>query len=646
MEELIWQPTPETIRNSNLQRFMEKYGVPSFEALQERALQDPAWFWQAVTEDLGIAWHQPFTQVLDTSRGIPWATWFRGARMNMATDCVDKHVQTRPDQVAVLYESEDGHTRRWTFAELQAESNRVANALREIGIEKGDRIGVYMPMVPEIVAVIMGIAKLGAIFVPIFSGYAAQAAATRLVDGEARLLVCSDAFLRRGGRVNMKAAAAEAAALSPTVERVLVVRSAGGEVEWTPGRDIWYHELVGRQSAQFETESMDPEDPFMLIYTSGTTGKPKGTVHVHGGFPLKTTQDMSHLFDLKEKEILFWFTDIGWMMGPWAIFGSLMLGATCFLYDGAPNFPGPDRMWALVERHRITHLGLSPTVIRALMPHGDEPVARHDLSSLRILGSTGEPWNPDPYMWYFEKVGGGRCPIINYSGGTEISGGILGCVPIRPLRVASFNAAVPGIGAGVVDEAGQPVEPGMVGELVMRTPWPGMTRGFWRDPERYIKTYWSRWESIWWHGDWASRDADGFWYIHGRSDDTIKIAGKRVGPAEIESVLVAHPAVAEAATVGVPHPVKGEVLVCFTILKQASLASPALEQELRDLVADQMGKALKPEAIKFVQALPKTRNAKIMRRVIRAAYLGEPLGDLTALENPEAVAEISRLRGS
>jgi acetyl-CoA synthetase len=486
------------------------------------------------------------------------------------------------------------------------------------------------------VAAIMAVAKLGAIFTPIFSGFAPQAAGSRLADAGAKLLITAESFTRRGKRVDMKTAADEALQFAPCVEKVVVVDGAARN-----DQEIPYTDLVSDQPQQFETERLDPEDPFMIIYTSGTTGRPKGAVHAHCGFPMKAAQDMAHLFDVGEQDMVMWFTDLGWMMGPWLIFGTLLNGATMFLYDGAPDYPAPDRIWSMVEQHGITHLGLSPTVIRALAPHGEQWPAARDLSSLRILGGTGEPWNPEPYLWFFRHVGGGRCPIINYSGGTETSGGILGCVVTRPLKPCSFNTAVPGMGVAVLDEYGQPVPPSTVGELALTTPWVGMTRGFWQAEERYLEAYWSRFPGVWVHGDWASVDEDGFWYIHGRSDDTIKIAGKRVGPAEFESVLVSHPAVAEAAAISVPHDVKGETVVCFAVLKPGAVGTPTLAADLRELVAANLGKPLAPEAVRFVGALPKTRNAKIMRRVIKAAYLGKDPGDLSALENPDAVNEIA-----
>lgn len=641
-DQVIWRPTQAYLQGANIDRFLAGCGVQSLGELQARAASDPSWFWDAVVKDLGVHWFEPYQQVLDTSRGIQWAQWFVGGRMNVAVDCVDKHAAgPRRDQVAVIYEGEEGPRVEWTYGQLLAEANRVANALAGLGVGHGDRVGIFLPMVPETVAVILGVAKLGAVFIPLFSGYAPQAAADRLSDCGARVVFTADGYYRRGRAANMKQVADEACALAACVEKLVVLRRTGGAVQWQPGRDLWYHEAVSAQSPHFATQPLSAEDPLMIIYTSGTTGRAKGAVHVHGGFPIKAAQDMSHCFDLRPGDRMFWFTDIGWMMGPWLIFGTLMQGAACFLYDGAPDSPGPDRVWAMVERHRITHLGVSPTLVRALMAHGDEHPGRHDLNSLRILGSTGEPWNPDPYLWYFQHVGGGRSPVINYSGGTEISGGILGCVPTLPIKVGGFNCAVPGMAVAVLDEEGNDAPVGTVGELAIRAPWPGMTRGFWKDTDRYLSSYWSRFPEVWVHGDWASVDADGCWSIHGRSDDTLKIAGKRVGPAEIESALVGHPAVAEAAAVGVPHEVKGEAAACFVVLRPGHSPSEQLRAELRERVARELGKPLAPEVVRFAEALPKTRNAKILRRVIRAVHLGKPPGDLASLENPDSLAAIA-----
>ena len=399
--------------------------------------------------------------------------------------------------------------------------------------------------------------------------------------------------------------------------------------------------MVQNKTADFETERTEAEDPLMIIYTSGTTGKPKGAVHTHCGFPVKAAQDMAHGLDLQESDTLYWVTDLGWMMGPWEVLGTTLLGATMVFYDGALDYPGPDRLWSLVRRQRVTALGVSPTLVRSLLRYGDEPVKKHDLASLRILGSTGEPWNRDPWLWLFKTVGGERLPIINYSGGTEISGGIVMGNVLTALKPCSFSGPLPGMAADVVNEKGEPVR-NQVGELVVRKPWIGMTRGFWKDPERYLQTYWARFPDLWVHGDWAAIDQDGLWYILGRSDDTIKIAGKRLGPAEVESVLIAHPAVCEAAAIGIPDAVKGESLICFCVLNTGFAATEVLAEAIKELVAQNLGKPLKPSVVKFVKDLPKTRNAKVMRRVIRDAYLKQEMGDLSALENPSSVEEIRR----
>ncbi|MEE8181706.1 MAG: AMP-binding protein, partial [Candidatus Thorarchaeota archaeon] len=408
-------------------------------------------------------------------------------------------------------------------------------------------------------------------------------------------------------------------------------------------RDYWWEDITSGQSDSAPTEIMGADDPLMIIYTSGTTGLAKGAVHTHCGFPVKAAQDMAFGTDLHPGQIIYWMTDMGWMMGPWLVFGTLILSGTFVIFDGAPNYPGPGRVWELVAKHKITMLGVSPTLIRLLMTYGEAPVREHDLSSLRFFGSTGEPWNPAPWMWLFEKVGKGTVPIINYSGGTEISGGIVMGNPLLPLKACAFSAPCPGIAADVFDEDGTPVRD-QVGELVIKAPWIGMTRGFWKDPERYEKTYWSRWPNIWVHGDFAAIDSDGLWYILGRSDDIIKIAGKRFGPAEAESVLVNHPAVAEAAAIGVPHEIKLNELVVFCVLVPGNDSSESLREELKRMVTTAMGKPLTPRAVLFVSDLPKTRNAKVMRRTIRAAYLGEDLGDTSSLVNPEAVEEIRRAK--
>ncbi|HEX2349735.1 MAG TPA: acetate--CoA ligase [Ktedonobacterales bacterium] len=640
-EPIAWRPSEEYLKRSRLLRFMQRHGISEYDALLKRASDDPSWFWDAVSDDLGLVWQRPYTEVMDTSRGPQWTKWYVDGQFNYVATALDQHASgDRAAHTALIWEGEDGEVRRFSYAELQALTNQAANALRTLGVGKGDRVGIYMPMIPEVVAATLACGKLGAVYTPIFSGYGAEAIATRLRDSGAKVLVTADGFYRRSKVVPMKATADAALAAAPNVEHVLVVRRIGGDAPWTESRDVAWDVAVGKQSTACETLVTDAEDPYMLIYTSGTTGRPKGAVHAHCGFPIKGAQDMAHCFDVQPDDTLFWLTDMGWMMGPWAVSGALMLGATLAIYEGAVDYPDVDRLWAFAERHKVTVMGIAPTVVRTLMTAGDAPVRRHDLSALRILGSSGEPWNSGPWHWLFDVVGGGRCPIINYSGGTEVSGGIVGCVTIQPIKPCSFSGAIPGMSADVVDDSGQSVR-GQVGELVIRTPWPGMTRGFWQDPARYEESYWTRFPGIWTHGDFAAIDSDGFWYILGRSDDTIKVAGKRLGPAEVESAAVAHPDVSEAAAIGAPHPVKGEVVVVFAVLRPGVEPSDALRDEVRASVTQALGPALKPESVLFVSQLPKTRNGKVLRRLIRARHLGKAdLGDLSSLESPDALEAI------
>jgi acetyl-CoA synthetase len=641
--EIVWRPTSEHIARANLTRFMAQHGLASYDALMQRSTTDIAWFTEAVLKFLDIRFATPYTHVVDLTRGPQWPRWCVGGRLNITQTCIDAHYADprRANRPAIVWEGEEGATQTLTYADLYREVNHCTNALRQLGFKKGDAIGLFMPMTPEIVIALLAIVRLGGIVLPLFSGYGAGAIVSRMNDAGAVGLITADGFFRRGALVPMKPVADEAAAQIPTLREVIVFRRAGNPVEMKGGRDQWWHDLVPMQSGFAEAEIVDAEDPLMIIYTSGTTGRPKGAVHTHCGFPVKAAQDMAFGTDVHPEDVMFWFSDMGWMMGPWLVFGATILGATMCLYDGAPDYPGPGRLWALAARHGLTHMGISPTLVRALIKFGEAPAREHDLGALRFFASTGEPWNPDPWLWLFHVVGQGKRPIINYSGGTEISGGIVMANPLLPLKPCAFSAPCPGIAADVVDETGHPVRDA-VGELVIRQPWIGMTRGFWKDPQRYEATYWGRFPGLWVHGDFAAIDGDGQWYILGRSDDTIKVAGKRLGPAEIESILVAHPAVVEAAAIAVPDEVKGSEVVCFCVLRPGHAPGDELREALKARVAAELGKPLKPRDLRFVRDLPRTRNAKVMRRLIRAAYLGQPLGDTSSLENPQAVEEVAR----
>ena len=642
--EIIWRPTHERIERARITQFMRAHGLASLDALLRKSVDDPEWYWDAVSRDLGFRWMKPYTRVLDTSRGIAWPTWFPGGLMNLSDNCVDRHVDAgRGEQPAIVWEAEDGGVRTWSYRELSRDVSRVANVLKRLGVGPGDSVGLFLPMCAEAAIALLAICRIGAIYSPSFSGYGAQAVAARLEDCLAKVLITADGFSRRGQTVKMKETADEAAALSPSVKHLLVLKHVGRDIPWAQGRDVWWHEAVERESDQCPALPVEADRPCCITYTSGTTGRPKGVVLTQGGLQMKIGHDAAYLFDLGPSDRFFWLTDMGWVMGTILILGGLTNGATLILFEGTPDYPKPDRLWAVAERHRVTVMGLSPTAVRALMPYGTEWPLQHHLSHLRIFGSTGEPWNPEPYRWVFDHVGHGTVPIINYSGGTEISGGIVTSFPIAPIKPCSFNGPTPGMAADVFGDDGRPVR-GQVGELVITKPWPGMTAGFWKDPDRYIETYWSRWPDVWVHGDWAYIDEDGFWFVTGRSDDTLKIAGKRVGPAEVESVLVSHPAVTEAAAIGVPHEIKGEAVVCFAVLRPGIAPSETLRAEISDLVARQMGKALKPERVLFAAELPKTRSAKIMRRVIRATHLGNDPGDLSSLDNPGGITAIAEAR--
>jgi len=643
MKDVVWEPNDEYIERANITRFMRKHGIKDYQELISRSTGDIVWFWDAVMEDLGIEWYQRYDRVMDDSRGIEWTKWFINGKLNIVHNCLDRHASSpeAADRTCLIWENESGESRRYTYRQLHSEVNRMANYLRSVGVRKGDRIGLYMPMTAEIVVAFLASLKVGAIVIPVFSGFGHQAVSSRLSIAEAKVLFTADGSTRRGKVIDIKSEADRAVADVPTIEKVVVLKHTGNGIPWNGARDVWWHDALEGQPEACETEVMDSEDYGIIIFSSGTTGRPKGTVHTHGGALAQTVKELAYYFDVKPGDVFFWLTDIGWMMGPWMIIGVLTLGGCIVVFEGAPNYPDPGRMWKLIQDNRINVLGISPTAIRLLMTYGEEWVEKYDLSSLRILGSTGEPWDAESWMWFFEKVGRGRLPIINISGGTEIIGCFLAPLPITSLKPCTLRGPGLGMDVDVFDEDGKPVR-GEMGHLVAKKPAPSMTRGFWGEPERYIETYWSRWPGVWYHGDWALIDEDGFWFLHGRSDDTIKVAGRRTGPAEIEAALIEHPAVSEAAVIGVPDKIKGEDIVCFVVLAPGYEPSEGLRDELKAKVVDAMGKSLRPKDVLFVSALPKTRSAKIVRRAIKAKYLGKELGDTSSIENPEALEEIPK----
>ncbi len=628
MSEFVWRPDASVLGRANVTRLMQRHGLEDYWALVRRSQEEPEWFWPAAIEDMGLEFSRPWEQVFDDSRGPEWTTWFVGGKLNVARNCVHRWAERKPEAVAAVLSGEDGSRRELTWAQMSRDVTRLAEGLLRLGVEPGDRVAIYLPMCPDVAVASHACAHVGAVQVPIFSGFAAPAVLQRLRDSGAKVVLTADWSLRRGKRLDMRATVEEAVREASPVEYV---------VTWS--REEGWGAIVAESPGELAPFELDAEHPYLLTYTSGTTGKPKGVVHVQGGFLVSIAREVAYQADAHPEDVIHFATDMGWIMGPWKVVGGGALGCTLVFAEGAPDWP-PDRLWTLVERERVSVLGLSPTLVRALIPHGKP---RTDLSSLRTIVTTGEPWNPDPYRWLFEHVGGRRCPIINCSGGTEVGACFLSPTPAIPIKACSLGGPALGMAMDVIDAEGRSlIGTGDVGELVCRKPFPGMTRGFWRDPERYLDAYWRRIPGVWVHGDWASADADGYWFLHGRSDDTLNIAGKRIGPAEIESAVVAHPAVSEAAAVGVPHEVKGEVAWVFCVLAPGHEAAEELAAEVAGLVANELGKAFRPDRVVFVPALPKTRSAKIVRRAIRARVLDKDPGDLSSVENPEALEDIAR----
>jgi acetyl-CoA synthetase len=626
--EVVWSPDGETLAHANVARLMRRHGIEAYAELLRRSQEEPDWFWPAVVEDLGLEFSRGWNRVYEDSRGPEWTTWFTGGTVSIARNCVHRWAERDPGRIGAVFAGEDGTRRALTFAELSRDVTRLAEGLVRLGVEPGDRVAIYLPMCPEVAVASHACAHIGAVQVPLFSGFAAHAVAQRLQDSEARVVITADYSLRRGARVEMRETVDEAARGSPSVEHV---------VTWE--RDAGWGQIVDESPGELPPLEVPSEHPYLLTYTSGTTGRPKGVLHVQGGFLVSIAREVAYQADVHPDDILHFATDMGWIMGPWTVVGGGALGCTLVFAEGAPDRP-PHRLWQLLEDERVSVLGLSPSLVRALIPHG---VPTTDLSSLRILVTTGEPWNPSPYRWLFERVGRERLPIINCSGGTEVAACFLSPTPATPIKECSVGGPALGMAMDVVDPDGASlVGTGEVGELVCRRPFPGMTRGFWRDPDRYLETYWRRFPGVWVHGDWASVDEDGYWFLHGRSDDTLNIAGKRIGPAELESAVVAHPAVSEAAAVGVPHEVKGEVAWVFCVATPGHETSEELAAEVAATAAAELGKAFKPDRVVFVPALPKTRSAKIVRRAVRAQALGTDPGDLSSVENPEALEAIAR----
>ncbi|QRV15720.1 AMP-binding protein [Haloterrigena salifodinae] len=680
VDEVVYDPSREFVESTNVYDFMETYGIDDYDELIERTTSEVDgveasgvdWFWDELVDYLGIEFYEEYDEVRDdgearsaseasgetASRGGPQFTdWYPGGEINIAHNVLDRHAavdEERRNKVATIWEGEDGEIREVTYHELRRQSNKVANALEQRGIETGDTVGLYMPMVPEVVSILYGCFKVGAIAVPIFSGFGVDAAATRIADSECSVLFTGDGFYRRGDPVFLKSAADEAIEEAGHVEHTIVFDRLGSsdrqnehEIPWSDDRDEWWDDAVGTADDEYETKALDSSQESMLLYSSGTTGKPKGIVHTHAGVQVQCAKEVYFGMDLKPADRFFWVSDIGWMMGPWTLIGTHTFGGTVFVYEGAPDHPEPDRFWEMIDRHKLTQFGISPTAIRALRKHGDEWLEGHDLSSLRLLGSTGEPWDPESWRWFYENVGGGEAPIINISGGTEICGCFLMPMPTQPLKPCTLGGPGLGMDIDIVDRDGNSVrEDNQRGFLVARDSCPSMTKSLWSGDERYLNEYWSTFEDppMWNHGDWAQKDEDGFWFLHGRADDALNVAGRKVGPAEVEGALIDHEAVNQAAAIGAPDETTGTAVVTYVILEDGREESDDLKAELRAQVGDELGKPFRPREILFVDDLPKTQSGKIIRRAIEATYTGEDLGDMSSIENPEALEELQEAR--
>ncbi len=640
-----WTPTAETAAASNLAAFVRHCGEADLDALSRRADADPAWLMTRVFEFCDFRFYQPPRQMLDTSRGLEWARWCVGGTTNIVLNCIDRHRGTPAwERPFLVWEGEDPAARRsLTYRDFDAEVCRLAGALRRLGVERGDRVGLYMPNLPETFIAFFAVLKIGAVVMPLFSGFGPQPLVARLNDGEAKVVLTVDGTWRRGTPGAMKSVLDEALASTPSVRHVLVLRHLGEAIAcpMRAGRDIEWAAAVARESAELPTAEMAADDPSVLLYTSGTTGKPKGCVWTHVSFlGSMVTRDMHICADFRATDRFFFMSDMGWMVGAMCACIPSYFGGSLLVAEGTPDFPDTGRFWRLLQDHKVTYVGVAPTLIRGLMRYGNEEVERFDLSALRVTVSGGEAWTEAPWRWFFDHVCKRRLPFLNIVGGTEVGGCNFTGTPMHPLRPGSFGMGGLGVGADIVDDAGRAVAPGQVGELVLRNPNIGFTKSLWRDDERYLDSYWRTLPGLWVHGDFAMRDEDGLVYILGRSDDTIKVSGKRTGPSEIETLLTGTGKVSEAAVIGVPDAVKGSAIVCVCVPMPGVATDAALEQELSAAVVHGMGASYRPRQVLLVGDLPKTRNMKIMRRVVRSVYSGGSPGDLSSLVNPEAVAEL------
>jgi acetyl-CoA synthetase len=640
LTDFVFTPTDQQIQNSNIYKFMKKYDVSNLQQLSMKANENLEWFWQEVENYFGIIWDTPYTKVLDTSKGIPWSKWYVDGKTNIYKSSVEKFAKKNPNKTAYVFVSEDDKVSKITYSELDIKVNKLANALKSLGVCKGDVVAIYLPMIEEAFLAILACAKIGAVQTVIFSGYSSESLQIRLQDCKAKILFVCDGFQRNGKPISQKQII-NTAIKDTKIEKIIVASYAQIDNYDESDLVVYYSKLISTQDSVCSTESTDSEDPLFILYTSGTTGKPKGVIHTHGGFSVFAGYQSGFLIDMNENDILLWPADIGWITGlVWNVYGLLILGACAIIYDGALNYPDFNRIWDMLHHYNVTIFGISPTAVRLFKKNNIEPLKLHSFEKIKNIPTTGEPLDEDSWWWLFEKVGNKKIPIMNLSGGTEIGGAMLSVFPGMKLKPSTVGIPCPGMNLDVIDEHGKSVIE-KDGYLVVKSPWPAMTKGLLNNNERYIQTYWSRFENIWFHGDYVFVDKEGLWYMKGRADDVINVSGHRMSTAEIEHVVISHDKISDAASVAIPDQITGEAIIVFFVSKNKN--ELILGTEISNYIAEKIGKIARPKIVYQISDLPKTRTGKIMRRLLKAKLLGLPLGDLSSIENPSILDEISKL---
>ncbi len=641
MSDFEFIPTVDQKENSNISRFMKSHGISTLKQLSQRANDDLEWFWREVERYVGIVWDKPYQNVLDSSKGLSWSTWFVDGKTNIYKSTVEKFSKICPDKIAYTFVSEDGKTSQLTYFELDNKVCKLANSLKSLGVQKGDVVAIYLPMIEESILAILASAKIGAVQTVIFSGYSSESLQIRLQDCKAKILFACDGFQRKGKPISQKKII-EVATVNTNIEKIIVVPYKGIDVYEKSDSIVFYNDLISSQSESHSTEITDSEDPLFILYTSGTTGKPKGVVHVHGGFSVFAGHQAAFLIDTTQNDVILWPADIGWITGlVWNVYGVLIQGASAVIYDGALDYPDFNRIWDMLQEYNATIFGISPTAVRLFKKNNIQPLKLHSLDKIKNIPTTGEPLDKDSWRWLFEKVGNKKIPIMNLSGGTEIGGAMLSVFPGMKLKPSTVGIPCPGINLDVYDDNGESVRE-KDGYLVVKSPWPAMTRGLLNDNKRYLQTYWSRFENIWFHGDYVFVDRDGLWYMKGRADDVINVSGHRMSTAEIEHTAISHQKISDAASISIPDEITGEAIILFVVPEEK--IEQKLDAEISNYISEKIGKLARPKFVYVLSDLPKTRTGKIMRRLLKAKLLGLELGDLSSLENPQVLDEITKLQ--